>query len=1102
VAEHEVGELQLIRVVGAGAVAEVWQATRHGLTVAVKLFKDPLSSDDAMFGFDNEARSLASLRHRHILPICDRGVSGDPPRPFLVMPLMSGGSLSQWTGRIPWAVVARITLQTLAGLAAAHAAGVVHRDLKPSNLLLDRKNPSAADVRIADFGVALSLKSAPRGHLAAYRMGTPAYMAPEQITHSLRDQGPWTDLYALGCVVVALLRGIPPHGTDTEQVMGRHLHEDPPALPSGLAPDWVDHWLARMLEKDPLERFRSAADAAATLEQLLVDAPPWQAPSPSPAPPRRAPVQSNDLTETLLEPAAPEQRQPRPLHGVAPVKPITAPIRDVPPPEVVLAELPYRGLGLIGLAPLLHAHPEVRQAIWTALRRVDRARRPVAMLVEGPLRAVAVDAAVRELEQHCGVPVFRATHHPTPDPGAGLPGLVARAGRTAGLEMAPACQRLESRAPGWGDVLARLAIKEDGDAPLRRYRALAALVAHVERPAVILLEDVQHDAFDALAFAGHLLGTHQALPVLLVLTCRKEMVAARPAIAASVAALGELEHHATGLLTSAAIGAEAQAQVTLCARDQALLIEASAGDPRVTRELLAHWAAVGALEPTDEGVAVRAAIPPRADLVALATDRWRHTMLRWTPEERECLVLAAILGQTVPSSLWQAVCEQAELVVPEARLEQVRATGMIVDSALHPGSWRFVGPPHRTALRRLGGARSPQLHNLVAEVLLAGARAPGRRYRAARHLIAAERQVHALALLLAAGQAWCRSGDIEHARAALELRETLIASVGLTAEDPRISSGWRTLAAVAIQARDHRASERWSTRLADWAKAHGDPLLGAVAARDQARTLWAREGDAAGAVELLTGALAKGVLDPRTEATLLRHLGWMHRRLGAFEEAASVLARGRTLARVSGDRATEAACTWGLGDVARERSDHAGARRNLEAALLYYHQTGAAGMAATLRNTLGEVERADGHLERARGRYREALAEMRLIASPNWPYPAYNLALVALMDEAFEEAGATLDALVSSFEPDAVQRNAHRWMEPTVRVARVWVDALRGDWAQFDADLASASRLDPIRGADSALPGLLVRAAEAAQDAGHPDRAARAQRVSEELGAL
>jgi tetratricopeptide (TPR) repeat protein len=275
------GPFVVDRLIGRGGMAEVWEGHHRdeGTRVAVKVLTGEGARDDLFLAaFRNEVRAAAGLSHPNIVRVWDHGrvdagaelVSGGRMpfgSPWLVMELCEKGSLSAHCGELDWPGIRSVLLAILDALAHAHARGVVHRDLKPANVLAT----AASTWKLADFGLVHGLRQEERGDTDADFVGTPAYMAPEQVECRWRDYGPWTDLYALGCLGWALASGEPPFGSGRplEELAVAQLEAPPPPLrPATRLPPAFEGWLLRLLEKEPARRFRRAADAAAALRKL------------------------------------------------------------------------------------------------------------------------------------------------------------------------------------------------------------------------------------------------------------------------------------------------------------------------------------------------------------------------------------------------------------------------------------------------------------------------------------------------------------------------------------------------------------------------------------------------------------------------------------------------------------------------------------------------------------------------------------------------------------------------------------------------------------------------------------------------------------------
>jgi serine/threonine-protein kinase len=257
--------------VGRGGMGVVYKAREESLgrLVALKVLPDGGDPDaPRAVRFAREARALARLDHRHIVPIYGNGE--DRGRLYFTMKLMVGGSLADHLKRVGADVRAAVALveKAVRAVQYAHEQGVLHRDLKPHNILLDEQD----EPHVADFGLAKLLEADADVTQSFAQMGTPPYMAPEQVLGRAKAVSAATDVWALGVILYELLTGERPFsGNDKDEVFERILREEP-AAPRKRRPE-IDAALQgvvlKCLHKEPARRYASAQALADDLAAWL-----------------------------------------------------------------------------------------------------------------------------------------------------------------------------------------------------------------------------------------------------------------------------------------------------------------------------------------------------------------------------------------------------------------------------------------------------------------------------------------------------------------------------------------------------------------------------------------------------------------------------------------------------------------------------------------------------------------------------------------------------------------------------------------------------------------------------------------------------------------
>ncbi|GAY15244.1 serine/threonine-protein kinase [Mycobacterium sp. shizuoka-1] len=305
---HEllVDRYELRGLLGRGGMADVrdgWD-TRLNRPVAVKLLHPALGAvPDFRRRFEDEARSAARLAHQNIVVVFDFGVHDGSP--FIVLERLPGRTLADLiaAGPLPARLVRAMLDDVLAGLQAAHSAGILHRDIKPGNILLTAPGDS---MKVADFGIAKS-GSGPVT-MTGQIVGTMSYLSPERIAGAAASVS--DDLYAVGVMAYEALLGKRLFPQDNPAALTRAIMDTPPP-PVAVARTDVDPILAtvidRAMARNPLQRFGSAAQMRAALagdRRALLDGPATAAVVPAPAVPVRPSTKVLPATQIAFGPDA------------------------------------------------------------------------------------------------------------------------------------------------------------------------------------------------------------------------------------------------------------------------------------------------------------------------------------------------------------------------------------------------------------------------------------------------------------------------------------------------------------------------------------------------------------------------------------------------------------------------------------------------------------------------------------------------------------------------------------------------------------------------------------------------------------------------------
>ncbi|MEU4268629.1 serine/threonine-protein kinase [Streptomyces sp. NPDC026092] len=311
------GRYRIDELLDSGGMAHVYRAydVRLERQVAIKTMQPKIALElESVRRFQRESQAMAALGHPHVVTVHDTGeevrTEGEP-MPYFVMELVKGNSLAaelRARGKLPASQAVPLADQILSALEASHALDLVHRDIKPANVLL----APGGIAKVADFGIVRALdQTATALTRPSFMLGTPEYMAPEQIRGE-PDLDSRCDLYAVGILLFEILTGSRPfNGPGRDSIARQHQYAPPPTLESrGITGQpGLEMVLARALAKEPDDRYPDAKAMRRALRAAVT------APAPPPLPPRPGPAPGPGPTWGL-GPAG-----PGPTLGLAPTGP-------------------------------------------------------------------------------------------------------------------------------------------------------------------------------------------------------------------------------------------------------------------------------------------------------------------------------------------------------------------------------------------------------------------------------------------------------------------------------------------------------------------------------------------------------------------------------------------------------------------------------------------------------------------------------------------------------------------------------------------------------------------------------------------------------------
>ena len=1055
------GPFEIHSQVGEGGMGRVFRASHvsEPVEVAIKVLTGERARDARYLeAFAREVRAVAAMDHPGIVAVHDFGritpefesdsdgefVAGSP---YLVMDLIEGGTLASRARSMNWREFRAALLMTLDALAHAHARGLIHRDLKPNNIMVDAADARSGLLKLTDFGLAHALpvsglgadEEQPEERVAGSNrriIGTPTYMAPEQIEGRDRELGPWTDLYALGCLAYRLATGAPPFvHTDRVEILRSHLREKPPAFaPRFACPVGLRGWLDTLLRKDPMGRFTRAADAAYALLQI----PEGEWIDPVRTSNADFPEDGTTLLDVPLSDASvslthewlDEPRTGRDFQKTPPL-PSTWRLDRSMDQRMPLGGA---GLGLYGLRSIrLVGRGNELDYLWNSLRIVaSRGESRAVALTGGPgVGKSRIAQTLTERAHEVGAAHILTAHYaPEPPLISPIAAMIRDFVRAGSLRRNGVLGRLRQFLPGGVEsdqLFEMLALSEmiapgtGGAEDTRftltsmdeRYTAVAKFIEGLtrDRPVVVWIDD-GHWSIEAIGFAAYL--AQSDLPVLTIITIRDDVMASRDYENALLENV--LEDTPLERLEVPPLDDDDQEELvkTLLGLEDSLarqVLQRADGNPLFAIQLVGDWVDRGALMSSPNGFRLKpgekASIPDDIHEVWVRrVDEVRDEFQGAEPERIvAALETAAALGERIDIGEWLEVISDMEVPVDFVEhLTEMRLAAINDDE-----TWSFVHGMFRESIARraVESQRWAQAHLRCVRGLERHHRSiwGGVAQRAGQHYYEAGEYRQALEPLERAAVGAFSEGEFQRGLRLLSLREEAM----LAASIPQTDQSWADSFVLRARMLFGHGDIEGARGIIEEIERISGPLGWKI----QRKVHWlkaiicVRTGELREARELFVKALeATDAEEVDFYADVVQGLGAALSALGEADEAIaryeqSIELFGKTgrLVGIGNAHAGIAQMLIGVGDFEQ-------AAERLEESKEAFEEAGnRVGLSRTL-NDIGDLHRDQRRLDEAERHYRAAQRLMEATGSAYVGVPMVNRAFVLL---ARDEAEAALE---------------------------------------------------------------------------------------------
>ncbi|MBV71355.1 MAG: hypothetical protein CMH52_08390 [Myxococcales bacterium] len=1095
----KIGPFALDHAIAEGGMGQVWQGIHTGsnLPIAIKVLTGRMAQRPRFRQtFRNEARAMSRLDHPNIVRIYEYGLleAGSdaeryfgPSAPYIAMEYVAG-HVAHHSQLGDWNTLKRWLIALLDGLAHAHARGVVHRDLKPNNLLLGLDGR----VKLSDFGIAFATDDSGIDMERLRAAGTPEFMAPEQCHGQWRDFGPWTDLYAVGCVAFALACGHPPF--QEEHPMGTmlaKLERDPPIMRTRFrTPPGFERWVRRLLKKTPRNRFQRAADAAWALKGLAVIDTEESMVSLG--------EDINDIgqdtllrsgedtivtggfdTDASLEGDAIKDLEPT-YEGVSTshLRATRAPIpidwragrrRQQPPMKNV-------GLELFGLRnPPLIGREALCDTLWESLRQVHTIATPQAVVLRGPsgVGKTRIASWLCERAHELGAAtVLKAHHAMTSGSTDGLVPMLARHLRCTGLDRRATKERLNALMVSQGaptdeaDALTELMkptphSETSSENTIRFFSVVERRLVlgkqleriALDRTVILWIDDAQW-GYESLDFVQWILERRRS-PFLVILTVRDEALSERVVESMALDDLDQLDNVDEFSVEPLDEAGHSRFIASLLSFEPSLanaVEKRTAGNPMFAIHLVRNWVNQGYLISTDGGFELAPGAPTELpqDLSEVWGARIQVAMTGRTEHDVSAIELAAVLGQEIDRDEWLTACRLSGLTPSSDLLDDMFRDHLLqpIDEENIDIGFVFVHGMLREAVETHAAenGRLEEHHRTCVALLRSQGRTDA---RLPRHLRGSGDLHGSLEPLRRSVSLAVSLGDHRTTNTALvEWRDTL-RRMGV----PNHSPAWLETDVVSCEVavlQGHRdVADDTAKNLVKMA--NQERLNGLVC---QCLIIRARiaidSGNYETALAMLAEALEayQGLEQADLYARSQQQLGRARAATGDLQGAKDAFARAEKAFLSLNDVVQSAYCLIGLANVARQQEDFTRASELASAARSDFEAAGArAGVAAT-DHLRGDIARFKGNVTDAEEHYRSALELYELVGSRQSIRVELDLSFLLIGNRRFLEAKLLLDRIIST-----CQDAGHQVLETKAKTNLLAYLTHSEDWFQWDSTI-------------------------------------------------